>query len=166
MISYKKNLEKGFTLIEAVFYVALFVIISIAIIDAILGMTRFFKETKIQIDVAQGGDIMERISREIRQSGSISAISSSDLVLNTKDSNGNNETIEFASSGANLQFYENGNLIGNLNSSNITVSNLSFTSIITAQSAGVKVSFSVYSNNDSLKRAYDFYDTAVLRDSY
>jgi len=158
--------NSGYALIETLFYIALLTIFSIAIVNSIIVMTKSFRETAIQSELQQGGAMLERISREIKQAISISTISASDLKINTKDSAGAAKTVEFLLSGSNLQLLENDALTGNLNTSNLAVSNLVFTQIVTANGEAVKVSLTVTSTHDGLSRAYDFYDTVALRGSY
>lgn len=129
-------------------------------------MTRAFKETTIQAELLQSGSIMERISREIRQAKSINSISFNDLKLNTTDSAGVSKIVEFVASGTNINLLENNAVIGNLNTPNIIVSNLSFTQIVGTASKAVVVSFTVQSGNDNLSRTFNFYDTVVMRGSY
>ena len=161
-----KNWRGGYAILETVFYIALFVILTVAVVDALLLMTRSFKETSVYAELMQGGDVMEKISREIRQAYGINSITSTSLKLNTKDSAGVNKTVEFSLSGSNIRFLENDSFIGNLNTQNISVSNIIFTQINTAKGVAVKVFLTVRSLHDSLNRDQDFYNTIVLRGSY
>ena len=156
----------GLTLVETIFYVAIFSLLSIVVIDALLHMTKSFRETSIQAELMQGADIMEKISREIKQAESINTISSTSLKINTRDEFDAAKTETFSLSGSDLQFSENDILTGNLNTAGILVSNLNFTSITTATSTAVKIYFSIGSTRDSLARTYDFYNTVILRGSY
>ena len=166
MIYLKNKKENGYTIIELLFYISFFVILSLVVINALLIMTRSFKETSVQAELVQSGTILETMSREIRESFSINSINPNDLILNTKDNNGVNETAEFLLSGSNLQFFQNGILVGNLNTPNIIITDLSFTQINTLQSKAVKVVLTLKSNDDPSSRLVNFYDTIVLRNSY
>ena len=129
-------------------------------------MTRSFRETGIQGELVQSGTIMEKISREIRQAHDINSITATNLNLDSTDSAGVDKTVQFVLSGNNLQFVENGVLVGNLNSPNIVVTGLTFTQITTVEGKAVKVALSVRSSNDQLNRVVDFYDTISLSGSY
>ena len=132
-----------------------------------IAMTKSFREDNIQAEFMQSGNIMEKMSREIRYAYGINSISASDLVLNTKDSNGTNITEEFSlSNPGNVHFLQNGVLTGNLNTPKITVTALSFSKITTTQSQAVKISLTVKSSDDASGRLINFYDTIVLRGSY
>ena len=161
-----KNWREGYVLLETIFYIALFAILSIAVIDALATMTKSFKETTIQAELMQGGDIMERISREIRQASSVNSISINDLKLSSVSSIGVNKTIEFLLSGSDIQLLENGSFVANLNTQNLTVVSLTFAQISTVKGVAVKVFLRVMSKHDTSEREQDFYDTVVLRGSY
>lgn len=164
----KKNFKtnRGVSLIETLFYIILFTLLSIVVINAMITMMKSFKETAIQRELAQSGTIMEIISREIKKAYDISSLSSTDLVLNTKNESNNNKTVEFMLSGSNLLFKENNILTGNLNVPNITITGLTFTQIITTKGKAVKITLSVRSKGDATPNTENFYDTIVLRGNY
>ncbi len=161
-----KKINSGSSLLETVFYVVILAALSVAAIDAMMIMTKSFRETGIYAELVQSGNIMEKISREIKQANGINTISASSLKLNTKDDAGADKTVTFSLSSGNIQFSENDVLTGNLNSPKITVSSLIFTEITTTSGKAIKVFLTLGSSNDSLARAYDFYDTIVLRGGY
>ena len=161
-----KNYKKGYAILELLFYIAFFAILSLVVINAMIVMTRSFKETSIQGELIQSGVIMERISREVRQAYNISSISATDLNLDSTDNGGANKTVEFLLSGTDIQLLENGVLTGNLNTPNIAVTALTFTQVTTTKGKAVKVALTVKSNNDALARTQDLYDTIVLRGIY
>lgn len=156
----------GYTLVELLFYVALFAVLSLTVINAMYTMTKAFRETSVQRELAGSSTIMERIAREIRQASAINSISSTDLKLDTTDDTGAIKKVEFLLSGTNLQLKENDVLTGNLNSPTISVTSVSFSQITTTKGVGIKITYSVKSNNDALGRTADFYDTVVLRGYY
>lgn len=158
--------KSGYAILELLFYIALFAILSLLVINAMMTMAQSFKETAIYAELSQSGTIMERMSREIRQASAISAISANDLKLNTTNAAGAAKTVEFALSGSNINFLENDISTGNLNSPNIIVTALTFTEITTVKGKAVKIVLSARSSNDKLNRVVDFYDTVVLRGSY
>ena len=161
-----KNTKGGYAIIEILFYIAIFFLLSLVVINSLFTMTKSFKESTIQADLVQSSAIMERISREIRQAYGINSITGTSLKLNTRDDLDNNKTVQFLLSGLNIQFLEDYVLTGNLNTSNIQITNLSFTQITTPAGKAVKVFLSVKSTRDSSNRVTDFYDTVVLRGDY
>ncbi len=162
-IIFKNN---GYTLIELLFYISLFLILSILLINSLFVMARSFKETTIYSQFSQNAVVIEKMSREIRQAYEINSISTSDLKLDTTDSAGVNKTVEFVLVGGDVQFLENNVLTGNLNTQNTTVTSLSFTEITTTIGKAVKISMSIKSDNDAEGQTQDFYDTVVLRGVY
>src|SRR3989344_9269338 len=87
MNKFFKKKNSGYSILELLFYIAFFVTFSLFVINAMIMMTKSFKETSIYGELAQGGVILERIGREIRQADNISSISVNDLILNTTDTN-------------------------------------------------------------------------------
>lgn len=162
----KTTKREGYAILELLFYIAFFSLLSLVVINAMITMAQAFKETETQTELLRSGSIMERISREIRSAESINTISASDLKLNTTDSAGTAKTVEFLLSDATIQLLENNVLTGNLNSLNITVSGLTFTEITTVNGKAVKIILTVQSVNDKYNRSVDFYDTVVLRGVY
>ena len=161
-----QKVKGGYTLVEILFYIALFSVLTLAIIDSFVTMTKAFKEISIQSDLVQSSLAVERMSREIRQAYGINSITTSDLKLNSKDEADNNKTVRFVLSGTNIQLYENDVLTGNLNTPNIQVVNLSFTQITTVNGNAIKISLSVKSGRDMTNRVENFYNTVLLRGDY
>ena len=156
MIKINKQ-KNGYAVLELLFYIAFFTVLSSVVINAMITMTRSFKETTIQAELVQSGNIIERMSREIRQASDITSISSTDLKLNA---------VEFKLSGSDIQLFENDIFVGNLNTPNIIVTALAFTQITTAKGKAVKIELTLKSANDTSDNTKDFYDTIVLRGNY
>lgn len=160
------NNQKGYVLVETLFYIALFVILSVAVIDALITMTKAFKETTINAELVQSSSIMERLSREIKQANGATLISAGDLKLNMKDDAGADKTVEFLFSSPDIQLLENNALVGNLNTPDIEITNLTFTEITTLKGKAVKIFLTAKSKRSPSGRTADFYDTVVLRGDY
>ncbi len=165
-ITSKNKTKSGYVALELLFYISFFAILSIAVINAMITMSKSFKETTILSELAQSGNIMERLSREIRGAYDINSISATGLILNTKDSDGINKIVEFLLSGTNLQLIENSVLIGNLNTHSLNITSLAFAQINTTQGKAVKIFMTVKPLNDAQGRTENFYNTVVLRGDY
>ena len=163
---YKNRKQEGYSMLEILFYVSLFAILSLVVIEAMITMTKSFKETSAGAEFIQSANLIERISREIRIAYDISSISATDLILNTKDDAGANKTIEFALSNGNIRLLENGTFVSNLNTGNVNVSSLTFTQINTTVGKAVRVQMSIQLRNYSPSRTENFYNTIVLRGKY
>lgn len=163
-IKYNKK-NGGYSIVELIFYVALFSFVSLAVINSILTMTKSFKETGTYAEVMKGGDIMERISREVRRATGVASISVNDLKINTKNDAGVAKTMEFILDNSNVQLFENDVFTGNLNTDNLTISALTFSQIITTKGMAIKITLTVNSKSkiDSFE---SFYSTIVLRGDY
>ncbi|HYD90095.1 MAG TPA: type II secretion system protein [Flavobacterium sp.] len=162
----KKKRKKGYAMLELLFYIAIFSVLSVALTEAVITMTKSFRETSIQREFTQSAGIMERMSREIKSARGINSISSSSLTLDATDEAGEDKTVTFSLSGGSVQVTENGTLIGNLNSENTEVTGLVFTEITTAEGKAVRVSLSIRVNADTQNRVQDFHNTLVLRGDY
>lgn len=158
--------NKGFSIIELLFYIAIFIVLFLVVVNAIIIMTKAFQETTVNIQITQSSNMMEKMSRAIRQSNGIVSFNTSDITLNTLNEAQVYTPVRFVLSGTDLQFYEDGVLVGNLNSPNISVKNLTFEQITTAVGSGIKIYYRVESNSYSSTRAEDFFDTAMLRGEY
>jgi len=159
--------QTGYIVLELLFYIAFFSVLSLVVINAMIIMARSFKETTIQAELVQSGYIMEKISREIRQAYDIDATSTStDLKLNTKDNDGVNKIIEFKFVDSNIQLWDAGSNIGNLNTPNIAITGITFTQITTAKGKAVRIVLTLRSINNLSGNTEDFYNTVVLRGSY
>ncbi|PJA97016.1 MAG: hypothetical protein CO129_03460, partial [Ignavibacteriales bacterium CG_4_9_14_3_um_filter_34_10] len=67
----KKEKNNGYTLVEILFYISIFGILSLVVINSMIVMTKAFRETTINRDIMQAGNIMERMSRDIRRSNMV-----------------------------------------------------------------------------------------------
>jgi Tfp pilus assembly protein PilE len=161
-----KNKKSGFVLLESILYICFFAILSILVINAILTMTKSFKETRVQSDLTRSSFVLEKITREIKKANSINSIGVGDLKLNTKDENGNSITVRFFKNNNDVQFFVNNALVDKLNADSVVVNSLSFSQITTTKGSAVRISMNVQSVNDALNRTVDFYDTIVLRGDY
>ena len=162
-----KKHNKGYSLIEIIFYISIFVVLSLVVINALIVMTKAFKENNIQADIVTSSSIIERISREIKQASSVSNMSTNDLtVMVPNEVDALVRPVRFLLSHGNVELYDNGVLVDNLNSNDVIVDDLTFSSVLTTTSAVVKINLSVSSVRDPLGRVYDFQNTVVLRGSY
>ena len=162
----KNKNSQGYAILELIFYISFFAVLSIAVISSMLTMSRSFKETAIYLKASRGAEIIERMVRETRNANAINTISTTSLKLNTTNGAGVATTVEFTLAGTDIELRENNSLIGDLDAPNITIESLSFTEITTTAGKAIKMQLSVSLGDDPLNRTFDFYDTVVLRGSY
>jgi uncharacterized protein involved in exopolysaccharide biosynthesis len=158
--------EAGYAVLELLFYISFFVLLSFVVINAMIVMAKSFRETEIYTGLIQSSTMMEKISRELRQADDFS-FASGVLVVNTKDDSNNPKTITYTYASPNIQVSDSvlGSL-GNLNASNIAVINFSFTPITTARGKAAVILLTVKDNDDASEREVDFNNTIVLRGDY
>ncbi|MEI8270280.1 MAG: hypothetical protein WCG45_02840 [bacterium] len=167
MIFKKIKKNEGYSLIEMIFYIALFAMLTTVIINSMMTMIRSFKEVSIKREITQGAEIMERISREIKQANKINTIDTPGGVkLDSKDESGTYKLVEFALTDKNIRILENSNFIGNLNSPNIEVDTLTFNKITTIKGEAIRVLLTVSSKHDYKNRSFNYQNTVVLRGDY
>ena len=166
MIKNIKNKNFGYSLIEVLFYVALFAILSVVLLDVLITMTGLFMKTITNRDLMQGSIITENISRELKQADSFS-FNSNVLTVNTKDDSNNPKTVMYTLSGGNIQVIDSvlGDL-GNLNSPNTSVVSFNISLINTLKSKAAKINLEVGSNRYAENTTEDFENTIILRGSY
>lgn len=163
----KDKTKRGYAILELLFYITFFSILSLVVINAMITMARSFKENSLQAELIQSGTIMERMSREIRAAYGVDETSTNtDLKLNTNSGTNTKIEFKFISDEPDVQLWENDIFTGNLNTPNINITALAFSQITTAKGKAVKIILTVRSVNDVLGRTQDFYDTVVLRGSY
>lgn len=166
MIIKRKKTNTGYSLIEVVFYVALFTVLSIVLLNFLITMTSFFMKTMVNRDIMQGAIVMENISRELKQANNFTFLSNS-LTVNTKDISNNPKTIIYTLSNSNIQLTDSvyGNL-GNLNTPNVSIDSFNVSLITTLKGKAAKINLTVKSNRDEENIQENFVDTVILRGSY
>lgn len=170
----KKDNQKGFTLVETIVYLALFVILLVGIINSVLMLTGSYRNVRVSRSIESSAiNTMDRIIREVRNADSIDysqsnfGINPSALSLNTIDESGNSGTVRFYVQGNRVYLQENGVVSGPLTNANVTVSSLVFRNITSTSSTAVKVEMSISSTStNSVFITRDFQGTAVIRGSY
>lgn len=73
----KKNYSKGYSLIELVIYIALFVILSMAVMQSLISIMKTYSNAQSYRTIQQNGElVMERTTRELRQADTLSTAGS------------------------------------------------------------------------------------------
>ena len=165
----KTNYSKGYSVVELVIYVTLFILISVVVIQSLIFVMKTYANARSFRTLQQNGElVMERITREIRQAntvsvaGSVFGSSPGTLTISGTDSGGTPYTDVFSVASGALQLAVNG-VISNLSSSEVTVSNLTFWNISTAGSEAVRVQLSLTTTNIPVVTK-SFYTTVILRE--
>lgn len=173
----KQNKQKGSSLLETIIYIAIFGIISIAVISSSVVVINSFSNTRVTRNMLESGNTaMERMTREIRQATSIDIANSSlgvnpgYLQLNTVDSLGAARVVKFSVTNGILNLYQGATnpptLTDSLLGQNITVSNLVFRRISIPTGEAVKIEMTLLNNSTKNPLTRNFYDTVILRGGY
>ena len=163
---------RGFSLVEMLFYVVILSFALLIVTETLIILTRSFGSLRATQRIEQeGGFLLERMVREIRDATSVDASSSlgthpGKLVLISTTALGTPKTVEFYLDAGRVHLKEDGVVIGALSSEQTTITNLIFKKITTARSEGVKIEMTVGSGTGRFSRSENLLTTAVLRDSY
>lgn len=161
----------GFTLIEVLFYAAIFAVVSVLVIDVIFLMAKTTRQIKAGRDLNSAAvAIMERMTREIKLADNIDVSASSfdlspgKLVLNSIDfTTQASAQIAFYLVGADLMMQKDILPAEALNSPKVQITSLIFRQVEnSAQSKAVKMELEITAGSKTEK----FYNTAILRRSY
>jgi Tfp pilus assembly protein FimT len=157
--------KTGFTLIEMLIYISIAAGILVASVNSISSLMKSFNSARVTSKINNSAEAgMERMTREIRTAYSINPASVFDsspgrLKLNTYDSSGATTTIDFYLDNGVLKVIEGTGTGNPLTLNGVSVSNLIFYQIANATtSKAIKVEATINGKN--------FYDTAILRNSY
>ena len=170
--NYKKQNNKGFTLVEMLIYVALMAIITLAVSQSLVVVLKSNRTSFAEMNIRNSGyGAMEGMLREINASGSVDLpiITGSVLQLNQ---NSASTTARFATSSAGaLNFYKGSSsstviLIGPLTSKGVIVKSLIFTQIKTAKSLAIRIQMQLEATVSNQTKTEWFNSTAILRGSY
>jgi Tfp pilus assembly protein PilW len=167
----KKN--KGYSIFEVIIYLAIFTVMSVAVINSFILVFSSFANTRSNRDLLESGStVMERMTREIRQAKGVdvgnSTFSSNPgvLQLNSTDDTGTDILVKFSVSSGALNLYQSGVLVGNLVGQKILVTNLIFRKITTSVGEAIKIEMTLQDTGSKDNKTANFYDTIILRGEY
>lgn len=170
----KKNIlkdKKGFSLIEAVIYIAIFTMFVGALVNFTLNLntSRLHSQTMLEVK-GQGADLMRILTKTITNATAINypgtGLSSGAISVNLPDAS-KSPTI-FSGSGEAIYITEGANSAVALTNNKVKVTNLSFKNVSkTATPGTIQIRFTISNTaNQKLPEqqyAIDFYGTASLR---
>lgn len=170
----KCSAKGGFTLLEALLYVVLLVIISVFVVGAILSMARAASEVRLSRAINNSAAVsLERMVRDIREAdeidetGSIFGTHPGRLTLRASDDDGNSTTTEFELDADDILTVEvNAGGQAPLTAEELEVSNLIFRQIVSSSSRAVKIELAMRNRRGKRIIERNYYDTAVLRGTY
>lgn len=164
-MSWHTGSKRGYTLVEMLFYIGIFAIISVFIVNALITTSRAFANARATRALNTSAEAaMERMTREIRLADSIDATSvfnatPGTLKLASIDAiTGNPQTMTFSLASGKVELQKSSGALQDLTSSSVSVSSLIFRQIVGSSSPAVKIEMTINGTN--------FYDTALLRRAY
>ncbi len=167
-----RNNKQGFSLVEMVIYLGFFAVLSVLSLQGTIIAMKSFYSLRLTQSINQSASVsMDRLSREIMVAYSIDELQSTfgvnpgRLMVNTKTIDGVLTTREFYVTGNQLAVREGGVDKGSLMTKNVTLSNLVFRRITTAESLAVKIEMTLRDNRAVPPKDVKFYTTVVLRGS-
>lgn len=127
--SIKNNHNFGFTLVEILVYIAIFILITTSAIGLLFSLSDLFTQYKLKQSLLESGtNIMERLFVEIREADSI-VLTESEIASSTAGAlalDKGTETIKFIKVGNNLESSKDNVFLGNLNNSNVSILGATF----------------------------------------
>jgi type II secretory pathway pseudopilin PulG len=165
----KHTRTQGYTLLETVFYIAIFIVVLVAVLDMLVTLSKSFMRVRAYNEVRVSGmNAMERMAREIRMANSRDAGSTADdLLINTIDEAGAAKTVELYWDGAakNVNIIDRGVNKGPLAGSSTEITSLIFRNASTTKGEVIKIEM-IARSKKLTDIAANFYDTIVMRGGY
>lgn len=162
--------QQGYSLMELLIYIAIFIAVSVVIIQALVLMMRTYTSAVAYRRLQTNGElVMERIIRETRSADSINVAGSvfgthpGVLAIQTTDENNIAHAVTFSVVNNVVQINDSG-VIGDLSSLEVVVDSLIFRRFTTSNGEGVKVELTLTTANGLIVSA-PFYSTVVRRDN-
>jgi hypothetical protein len=171
----EKKIISGFSLVEILIYLSIFITLSILIINLFIVVLSTFYFSHINRKILEAGMIsMERISREIRQANNIDISSTNNkLILNSLNSLNQPVITTLEKEDNNLYISINNSVNDSANISKINLMDqkvliqfLNFTQITTPESQAVRIEMSLEYGAGGHTKIKNFYNTIILRGSY
>lgn len=157
-----KKLAAGFTLVEVLIYIFIFMLISGGAVSLLFSLSDLLTQYKIRQALLTSGTVaMERMVLEIREADSVVSASTENLTL-MNDS----DTISFRKNGSNLDLYKNDLLQSTLNTSAVEVLDINFHSYSLNDIKLVRVQLELRSIVGTESEDWTINSGAILRGAY
>ena len=160
---------KGYTLLETVVYVAIFIVVLVAVFDMLIMLSKSFTRVRAYNEVRVSGmNTIERMAREIRTASSRDSSSTADdLLVHTTDDVGTAKIVElyWDSVTKNMNIIDDGVDKGALNGSSTEITSLVFRNASSTKGDVIKIEMTARSKKITSVTA-NFYDTIVMRGGY
>lgn len=167
---FKKNNKKGYTLVEALVYIAVFILMSFLVVTLILSIGETNKEVSPLNSLSRNAvSVLELLTREIRSSNNIDTANSrfndanGVLQLNTQDADGYPRTVKFYLESGVVKLAENGTDLGPLSASEVFVNGLTFNLASSTSQALVRVELDLTAGSGKYEKTDKYFSAVGLR---
>ncbi|KXJ98310.1 MAG: hypothetical protein UZ19_OD1000742 [Parcubacteria bacterium OLB19] len=165
----KVRQKLGFTLVEILVYISIFVMVSAGAIGFLFSLDDLFVQYKLKQDLlASGTTIMERILLEVREANTLvladSVIESASAGAITLDKG--YETVEILKNGNNLELYRDNNFESVINSAEVEVLGSTFYRYEQNGVELIRVRLNLRSSEESQTEDWTITGGAIIRGSY
>jgi type II secretory pathway pseudopilin PulG len=157
----------GYTLIELIVYISLFVALSLLLVQSLITAMRVYAASEGTRAIAANADLaLDRITREVRGAaaiagGSVFGANPGTVELSGKDANGAARTVRFFVQDGVFEISENG-ATSALTTTDVRVTNFTAYQLTGAATAGVRVILTLESAGGSAQSA-TFYTSTLTR---
>ncbi|USN87369.1 MAG: prepilin-type N-terminal cleavage/methylation domain-containing protein [Candidatus Nomurabacteria bacterium] len=165
----KQNNKAGFTLIESLVYIFIFVLISGGAIGLLFSLNDLLLQYKLKQELlASGTAAIERILIEARQAdtltlaGSVLASSTAGVIILTQDAN----STKIMKNGTQLELYKNGVLESTLTTANVDVVGSTFYHYTLNNKELIRVRLDLEANIGNQTETWSVSGGAIIRGSY
>ena len=166
----KYKTEAGFSLVESIIYLGLFVMLSTLLIDCMIVMSKSYIETRANRDLLDSMNIpLERMTRDIRGAttvvvggGTIFGVNPGSLKIKNPDGT----TESFALSAGAVVFSDTDGTSNTLTSNQVVIDSLVFRNISTPQGSAIKIEMTLHSIRSANARSISLSDTIAMRGEY
>lgn len=164
-----KNNKKGFTLVEMLVYISIFILVSGAAIGLLFSLNDLFVQYKLKQNLlSTGTTVMERLLIEVREADSVivadSTLSSTTAGVLVLDKGTN--TVKIIKNGNQLDIYEDNIFSSHLNDSDVEVTGATFYHYIKDGKELVRFRLDLRSVSGSQSEDWTITSGAIIRGSY
>ena len=158
--------SSGFTLIEMLVYLGIFMLVSTASVTFLLSLDEFIDQYKVETALYRSGtNVMEQIVVELRRADQYDSLNS---VIENPDTGvlailAGTTATRFTKSGYNIILTKDGVSYGNLNTSDVSVTAFTVYRYTTAAGTLVRVHVRLTTSVDATTKTVDLYGGAVIR---
>lgn len=162
--------KKGYSLVESLIYIAVFIIISSVIVSLIILILDLNRQALLISSLNRDAvSSLETITREIRSaksvdiSNSVFSTSSGSLQLNTIDNANQSQLVKFYLNFGIIKMNKDSIYFGPLSSSNVVVNSLIFNLSTSTEQSLIKIQLSLRATSGKYTKEETFYSSVRLR---